>query len=63
MKIRVGCQYVGYFHYSEHLNWAACGPRVGHSCARNWFNQKGFSFFLVYDYIKEKSVPYQHKEP
>jgi len=23
MKIRTGCQYVGYFRYSEHLNWAA----------------------------------------
>jgi len=28
MKIRTGCQYVGYFHCSEHLNWAACGPRL-----------------------------------
>jgi len=23
IKISTGCQYVGYFHYSENLNWAA----------------------------------------
>jgi len=23
IKIRTGCQYAGYFHYSERLNWAA----------------------------------------
>ena len=23
IKIRTGCQYIGYFHYSEILNWAA----------------------------------------
>jgi len=26
VKIREGCQYVGYFRYSENLNWVACGP-------------------------------------
>jgi len=31
IKIRIGCEYVGYIYYSENLNWAACGPRVGHS--------------------------------
>jgi len=31
IKIRTGCQYVGYFYYSENLNWAVDGPRVGHS--------------------------------
>jgi len=29
MKIRIGCQYVGYFHYSIHLNWAAKKLRLG----------------------------------
>jgi len=29
MKIRTGCQYVGYFHYSEHLNWVAQNLRLG----------------------------------
>jgi len=29
MKIRTGCQYVGYFYYSEHLNWAAQNLRLG----------------------------------
>jgi len=32
MKIRTGCQYIGYFFYSKNLNWAAqtfdCGPRA-----------------------------------
>jgi len=31
IKIRTGCQYIGYIYYSENLNWAAYGPRVGHS--------------------------------
>jgi len=22
IKLRTGCQYIGYFHYSENLNWA-----------------------------------------
>jgi len=26
-----GYQYIGYIYYSENLNWAACGPRFGHS--------------------------------
>jgi len=29
IKIRTGCQYVGYFHYSENLNWAAQRLRLG----------------------------------
>jgi len=31
IKIRTGCQYIGYIYYSENLIWAACGSRVGHS--------------------------------
>jgi len=41
IKTRTGCQYIGYIYYSENLNWAAktidwaeCGPRVGHSWSR-----------------------------
>jgi len=30
MKIRIGFQYVGYFHYSKHLNWATQNLRLGH---------------------------------
>jgi len=34
IKIKTGCQYVGYYYYSEHLSWAAqnlkTGPPVGH---------------------------------
>jgi len=33
IKLRTGCQHIGYFNYSENLNWAAqtfywatCGP-------------------------------------
>ena len=29
IKTRTGCQYVGYFYYSENLNWAAQNPRLG----------------------------------
>jgi len=29
IKIRIGCQYVGYFYYSENLNWAAQNLRLG----------------------------------
>jgi len=29
MKIRTGCQYVGYFYYSEHLKWVAQNLRLG----------------------------------
>jgi len=25
IKIRTGCHYIRYLHYSENLNWAACG--------------------------------------
>jgi len=34
IKIRTGCQYVRCFYFGENPNWAACGPRVGHSWAR-----------------------------
>jgi len=31
IKIRTGCQYMGYFYYySEKLNWAAQNLRLGH---------------------------------
>ena len=33
IKIRTGYQNVC-FYYSENLNWAACGPLVGHSCSK-----------------------------
>jgi len=29
IKIRTGCQYVGYFYYSENLNWAAQSHWLG----------------------------------
>ena len=29
IKIRTGCQYIGYFYYSENLNWAARKPKLG----------------------------------
>ena len=29
MKIRTGCEYVGYFYYSENLNWATQNFRMG----------------------------------
>jgi len=29
IKTTTGCQYVGYFYYSENLNWAAQNPRLG----------------------------------
>jgi len=25
---------MGYIFYNENLNWAACGPRIGHSWSR-----------------------------
>jgi len=41
IKIRTGCEYVGYFYHSENLNWATknfdwatCWLRVGHSWIR-----------------------------
>ena len=41
IKIRTGCQYVGYVYYIENLtgphktfDWATCGSRVGHSWDR-----------------------------
>jgi len=41
IKIRTGCQHMGYIYYSQNLNWAAknfnwaaWGPRVGHSWSR-----------------------------
>jgi len=30
IKTRTGCQCVGYFYYSENLNWAAQNSRLGH---------------------------------
>jgi len=30
IKIRTGCQYVGYLYYSENLNWAAQSLLLGH---------------------------------
>jgi len=36
MKIRTGCQYVGYFYYSEHLNLAAQNHRLGRMRAVGW---------------------------
>jgi len=29
IKITTGCQYVGYFYYSENLNWPAQNLRLG----------------------------------
>jgi len=29
IKTRTGCQYVCYFYYSEHVNWAAQNLRLG----------------------------------
>ena len=41
IKIRTGCENVGYFYHSENLNWAAQNfrlgcmrPAVGHSCSK-----------------------------
>jgi len=30
IKIRTSCQYIGYFYYSENLNWATQNLRLGH---------------------------------
>jgi len=30
VKIRTGCQYIGYSYYSKNLNWAAQNLRLGH---------------------------------
>jgi len=40
IKIRTGFQLIGYFYYSENLNWATCGPRVGHSWIIKCFHQR-----------------------
>jgi len=32
IKIRTGCHYIGYFYYSENLNWAAQNLQL--SCMR-----------------------------
>jgi len=29
VKIRTGCQYIGYFYYRENFNWAAQNLRLG----------------------------------
>jgi len=31
IKTRTGCQCVGYFYYSQNLNWAAQNPLLGHT--------------------------------
>jgi len=36
IKIRTGCQYVRYFYYSEHLNWAAQNLWLGRMRAAGW---------------------------
>jgi len=36
IKIRNGCQYLGYFYYSEHLNWAAQNLRLCHMRPAGW---------------------------
>jgi len=46
ITIRTGCEYVGYFYYSKNLNWAACGPRVRHSCRRLLHNIFAWSGIL-----------------
>jgi len=46
IKTRTGCQYMGYFYYSKNLNWAACGPRVGHSCLRSSTEINAFPTFF-----------------
>jgi len=35
-KVRTGCQYVGYFYYSENLNWAAQNLLLGNTRAADW---------------------------
>ena len=49
IKIRTGCQCVGYFYYSKNLNCAACGPRVGHSCLKLLHNTLVWSGILKID--------------
>jgi len=36
IKIRRACQYIGYFTYSEKLNWAAQNLRLGHMRPAGW---------------------------
>jgi len=36
IKITTSCQYVGYFYYSENLNWAAQKLRLGHMRVAGW---------------------------
>jgi len=36
IKIRTGCQYVGYFCYSETLNWAAQNLRLDGMRPTGW---------------------------
>jgi len=35
-RTRTSCQHVGDFYFSENLNWAACGPKIGHSWFSPW---------------------------
>ena len=69
IKIRTGCQYVSYSYYSENLNWAACGPRVGHSCSKLIFANRVcltgvFALLQVYcflDYVRSKTTKEQFR--
>jgi len=36
IKIRTGCQYVGYFSCSENLNWAAQNPQLDRMRPVGW---------------------------
>jgi len=36
IKIRKGCQYVGYFYYSENLKWVAQNLRLGRMRPEGW---------------------------
>jgi len=46
IKIKTGCQYVGYFNYSENLNWGctkySTGPYAGRRLD-SWFRQNFFN--------------------
>jgi len=49
IKIRTGCKYVGYFYYSENLNWAAQNLRLGRGLDIAPLNcQLGTAFHVLY---------------
>jgi len=49
MKIRTGCQYVGYFYYSEHLNCATQNLRLGRvGCGLDIAELKGYFAHLCF---------------